>query len=1705
MAKPPKKKYVSKTQGTRLDDGTYVTPIAEVKGYKTSANAVREGTGNFAKSLFSGTNLATEIMGAPLAVALETLSGRNDYKSALPNLDRSNKMFGLAYDKNNLPQNEQLSPSTALGITNPFISVPIDLAADLVTGKLATSSKSIGKNLVRNKMPKQLQFANQANLLNLFKLNKPKQTFKSEIDWAKWNSDTPKYPELINEYNTIEESTKKAGTWMKNPDGSPFQGTPEQFIQQQSSWFKKAFPNPVKNELENNLINYHGTGSNFNVFKSNVNSIRGTARGSGIYSTPEKEVALEYAKSRNKENPIVMRLYQNSNNPQTKIDDITKLSESNFKEFLKKNPKGSADFKEKFNEFLKKDEELKNNIKDEDFMLQYPFDYLKVGKEQIVPFSNYPKSAVGNVGFFDMTNPNIYKGLIPGAVATGIGTQMLQNNKDIKALGGPIKPIRKKTWNDLNKKGLTLTTLSPNEEATFQNWKKSLPSNLQDESEHYDLRGAWKTGIQPELFYRDEEGKFQSAHPIDVNEPGSIYQPHLFSRDPNTGRYLKGPNHPTQEYAIESDIRSGYTPYIDIKTGDWYSKKMFNGGKITNNMKKKKNNLPKYNPGGTVFPQMNNQNLMNMNVVGGGVSNISNSGGGGFGQQLLGKVGGEIFKNIPGASNIASDPLGSLVGLTTNSVIDMVKAIEEKERERRPMLKNINSVMAMGGKVDDMFNYLYEDILTNNLNSYASGGTIKIKPSKKGTFTKAAKSRGMGVQEFASKVLANKDNYSSAMVKKANFARNASKWKHDMGGYVDPQNVPVEVEGEEMYEMPNGQVGEFSGPKHENGGIPIELPEGTKIYSDRLTINGKTMAERKDKREKNISKLERLLSKNPQDKFIKSALQREKETFQQEEQQDMMVQEQMNNAQQQTEQAMMQMMMPQTTMGYGGMLMANGGYIDPTDPPTNSPTTIKLDPNQAYRVPQLDTEGELTFRNVSYNEKGEPVITDKRIPKYAEYMSPSSHYANQYAEYINQGLYNLKDEERYQRIMQDLTTRYPSQGRDVLFKVADFYNKQGQFSNKKGEFVEGSPVESFGVLNTLYGADAGKYYEQQVANMRKQVEGNLFGKPLKWAPGSINPDNMMIKNETEELANGGMIKRADGSYSKRGLWDNIRANRGSGKKPTKQMLAQEKKIRAEEKAMGGYIYGNGGKLPTEILKARLESHMSSEEANDYLDEYGKGGYVVRKSNDRKGKTHVVIGPDGTKKYFGDPKMGEKGKSKHGKEAFYARHKHNLKNNPYFRAYARATWGMGGTIPTYGNGTPPYGIMTDENYLQRSDEALLKNNFDITNPDNSLMKNIGYPFELNVGQSSLPYNQPLINFDLSKLSSTPYNSPLLENIPVVDYGVLNDVMNYDFSKSKKEESGKEKPDEPLLQNNNFTFSDETYTGLPKMNILGNKPESKEKPGKENKKNKFMEALQKAFLEVTGNKEGFTEGDLKGMQGTEMGKTLPSLMTLLNRLETPKNINFFRNFGQDALRAAQEAQGLASTNKYQQLRDLKLQENAARQRGRGSARGVNTLRALDLASDMLGQQGMEQVYNNYAQQMMSLLGQKSQLENVQDQMVMQGEQNRDLADRQDIDAFYTNLAENMATASEFTQKQGRDLNVKQYNDDVLTLSNSLSKYGVVPVRKNGNFVFEYNGKQLPLNESMNLLEEIKKLEEERQKEKQKGKTKVAETNEDSEEPG
>lgn len=93
--------------------------------------------------------------------------------------------------------------------------------------------------------------------------------------------------------------------------------------------------------------------------------------------------------------------------------------------------------------------------------------------------------------------------------------------------------------------------------------------------------------------------------------------------------------------------------------------------------------------------------------------------------------------------------------------------------------------------------------------------------------------------------------------------------------------------------------------------------------------------------------------------------------------------------------------------------------------------------------------------------------------------------------------------------------------------------------------------------------DYKKGYDFGQRKPKDDLQG-LFENPA-WSMGNLEGRDDKRPKKKISMKAGGMIKRADGSYSKRGLWDNIRANKGSGKKPTKQMLVQEKKIKAKSK------------------------------------------------------------------------------------------------------------------------------------------------------------------------------------------------------------------------------------------------------------------------------------------------------------------------------------------------------------------------------------------------------------------------------------------------------------------------------------------------------------------------------------------------------------
>lgn len=87
--------------------------------------------------------------------------------------------------------------------------------------------------------------------------------------------------------------------------------------------------------------------------------------------------------------------------------------------------------------------------------------------------------------------------------------------------------------------------------------------------------------------------------------------------------------------------------------------------------------------------------------------------------------------------------------------------------------------------LDNMMGYTPQQAYGGYMDpAWMAYGGININPANRGKFTASAQRAGMGVQEFANKVLANKEDYSATQVKRANFARNAAKWKKQEGGSI---------------------------------------------------------------------------------------------------------------------------------------------------------------------------------------------------------------------------------------------------------------------------------------------------------------------------------------------------------------------------------------------------------------------------------------------------------------------------------------------------------------------------------------------------------------------------------------------------------------------------------------------------------------------------------------------------------------------------------------------------------------------------------------------------------------------------------------------------------------------------------------------------------------------------------------------------------
>ena len=251
--------------------------------------------------------------------------------------------------------------------------------------------------------------------------------FKSEINWGNWNKEIPDNPQLMQEYNAIEQTSKANGTWMKNPDGSMYLGPRERWIQEQSINFKKAYPDGFEvtsrgiysNKLDGEQIakNYPKgrgifggdplTALNYSKNGKPMTNMQDTDGVYQLYYPKTKEAITIDAKGRSWREVPTEGL-KGVPNEKTDLANVTRAATDDIATWLELNNKPSVKIKNVFDGVDAKYVDIINH---------------KPG--------NYLKSMFGNNGMFDMTNPNIYKTLVPGAIGLGA----LQQKKN----GGVIK------------------------------------------------------------------------------------------------------------------------------------------------------------------------------------------------------------------------------------------------------------------------------------------------------------------------------------------------------------------------------------------------------------------------------------------------------------------------------------------------------------------------------------------------------------------------------------------------------------------------------------------------------------------------------------------------------------------------------------------------------------------------------------------------------------------------------------------------------------------------------------------------------------------------------------------------------------------------------------------------------------------------------------------------------------------------------------------------------------------------------------------------------------------------------------------------------------------------------------------------------------------------------------------------------------------
>ena len=421
-----------------------------------------------------------------------------------------------------------------------------------------------------------------------------------------------------------------------------------------------------------------------------------------------------------------------------------------------------------------------------------------------------------------------------------------------------------------------------------------------------------------------------------------------------------------------------------------------------------------------MFGSKLNQN--NINQVKGNISSTANISFGGSADDLMSQLSNASMIGNINRSDIGKD------GWFSNKAKKLTNKLRAQAEAANTRLYN-NFNQAADITNENQFLQGMYNIGAFGGSLFKEGG-IMIKKENRGKFTESANRANMGIQEYARHILANKEDYSPTLIKRANFARNAAKWNAfggDLNTYDGTYNGGLEYinNGHTHSENPYGGVPMGS----DRDGTPNLVEEGETIWNDYVFSNRLKVPETltdKYKLSKDITfaeaskKLGKEIEETPNDPISKRTFNFFMQDLQQS-QEEVKAKKELSKAKRQFNK-----LSPQEQLE-----ILNGG-------PVQEDNTLLVNPNQSNsnNTPQQFAKGGYTDRNWLFNTMWEGA------PKYQDsYLKGNIPY---YQGKISSKGYSVKDIEN--------TDNYKNFTKYAL-TLPDTHSYWQTLSNKTGKDV----------------------------------------------------------------------------------------------------------------------------------------------------------------------------------------------------------------------------------------------------------------------------------------------------------------------------------------------------------------------------------------------------------------------------------------------------------------------------------------------------------------------------------------------------------------------------------------------------------------------------------------------------------------------------